>query len=224
MKTVLHALLFGLLAPAFSLVRKRQLSRLRTLLSVVLVGNILSGCALMNLEERYDDAMASQIIHTTSAMPVTVDVQDNRPYVLDGQNSPRYVGIRRSPAGIPWPIRTASGNSLAQDLKASIERSLRAASYRLIAANSSPVNGTRHLHFNIAEWNSEHWFYSTFNYCVQLRVRDNSNTELAATSECGSKELGRNSEFADLKTATTSVITKLINTPAIQIILQERNV
>lgn len=81
----------------------------------------VSGCAFGN-KHRYDDA--SLELQATVGAPVVVAVTDQRPYVLDGDKLPQFVGLQRAGYGNPFDVTTESGRPLASDMADSICTSL----------------------------------------------------------------------------------------------------
>ena len=60
------------------------------------------------------------IEYETSYSLVSVGVHDQRPYIIDGQKSPTYVGTMRSQWGVPWNMNTQSDKPLSDDIASAI--------------------------------------------------------------------------------------------------------
>lgn len=58
-------------------------------------------------------------------------VQDCRPAVVSGSKTPDFVGLQRGGFGNPFDVTTDSGQPLADDVAAGLERSLKQAGYRV---------------------------------------------------------------------------------------------
>src|SRR5687768_6795246 len=95
---------------------------LRTLLGIAAT-IVVSGCAVGN-KHHYHDVVAA--IPVSGDADVTVGVIDKRPYILNGDKKPNFVGLQRGGYGIPFDVTTETGKPLSIDMSTSIAHSLNA--------------------------------------------------------------------------------------------------
>jgi hypothetical protein len=60
---------------------------------------------------------------------IVVITRDERPYVLDGDKKPQFVGVMRGGFGIPFDVMNLSGNPLADDISTSLATALKGAGF-----------------------------------------------------------------------------------------------
>lgn len=132
-----------------------------------------------------------------------VAVQDERPYVLDEDKNPNFVGLSRGGFGNPFDITTASNQPLAADFRNTIVSALKSKGIdteavvtdlglsRTEAIEALTATGKeRALLFVITEWKSDTYANTKLVYNVTLTVYDNSGTELATSNVTGQDNLG----------------------------------
>jgi len=68
---------------------------------------------------------------------VAVGVLDERPYILSGENDPRYVGTMRGGYGNPFDLWTESDMQLADEMAATVANSLRDNGFRVLAVKAA---------------------------------------------------------------------------------------
>lgn len=94
---------------------------MRHALVFLMVALLLPACAKGN---RYDYQTALPMFRASTSHEVAVAVQDRRPYILDGDKTPSFVGIQRSGWHIPFDVTTLSGNYLAEDFTIAVANGL----------------------------------------------------------------------------------------------------
>lgn len=94
---------------------------LKVALVSVFFGLFLSGCAVGN-KHNYHEAIVN--IEVAQGLSIAVAAQDQRPYVLSGSKAPNFVGLQRGGFGNPFDVTTQSRSPLADDIAASVARSL----------------------------------------------------------------------------------------------------
>ncbi len=108
---------------------------------------------------------------------VLVGVSDKRPYILNGDKEPAFVGLSRSQLGIPYDILTTSKASLASDLEQALANGL--LNSGVLAERLSQEGdregddaGTpvRKLILTLFEWKSDTYRDTTFHYDFELQV------------------------------------------------------
>jgi hypothetical protein len=186
---------------------------------------VAAGCAF---GRHYDYRQAFPLPKEHNLASVTVSVQDQRPFVKDDGSGGNFVGTIRSLAGIPYPVRTASGKPLAEDLTESFATSLTdvglhtepvmlsgerdSAAVRKVVSNPAD----RHLLFIVREWETDYYYRSTFSYDVSLSVYDPRGRALATEEMKGERDFGRVG-VDDLTAASkTLVVGELMGRPTIR--------
>ena len=100
-------------------------SRLLKLLCFISISVALGGCAI-GRTTNYHTGQVDYNTGITEKVHFVVAFQDVRPYVLSGNKNNTFVGLMRSMTGIPYPIKTESGNPLADDFGILVTNSLNA--------------------------------------------------------------------------------------------------
>jgi hypothetical protein len=186
---------------------------------------LTAGCAFGH---HYDYRQSFPLPKEHNLASVTVSVQDQRPFVKDGGSGGDRVGYIRSLAGIPYPVRTASGKPLAEDLAESFATSLTDVGFHtepvmLSGERDSAVvrkivsnRADRHLLFIVREWETDYYFASTFTYDVSLSVYDPRGRVLVTEEMKGQRDFGRIG-VDDLTAASkTLVVGELMGRPTIR--------
>jgi len=88
---------------------------------IVLVGVLLSGCAVGN-RYAYQTVVASPQVSGTTA--VGVATHDQREYVRSGAKDPQFVGLQRGGFGNPFDVRTEGDKPLADAMTAALVNTL----------------------------------------------------------------------------------------------------
>lgn len=162
---------------------------------------ILGGCAFGRTYSYADVPMGLQGV--SSGGSVAVSVQDERPYVLSGAKSARFVGLMRGGFGNPFDVNTTSGGPLANEIRDAIVRAMKARGIdaRSVAAEPSDsvvqvkhrleaMKPHRSVLVALREWKSDTMMATDLHYDVSLTVFDESGTELARSSIKGIDNLG----------------------------------
>ncbi len=186
-----------------------------------------SGCAFGN-RIAYHSTLELEM--PPSPRPVHVVVVDDRPYVIDGSQAPDWVGIQRSLLGVPYAVRTESGNSLSGDFARCIGESLRAAGadaeYRTLppgaSAESVAADVAEHrvrssLVFRLREWKTESWISTTLSYDISAESFGPGGTVIGSEWEHGVDAL-RETEprQSSLRTAVSDIVRKLLAQPSLR--------
>jgi len=180
--------------------RARMLLASRVL-TVVAIATILGGCAFGRTYSYADTPMALQGV--SSSGPVTIAVQDERPYVLSGGKSERFVGLMRGGFGNPFDVNTASGGPLANEIRDAIIRAMKARGIKAMPVNAQPSDSMmavkdrlggakpyRAVYVALKEWKSDSMMNTDLHYDVTLMVFDGAGVELASSSIKGVDNLG----------------------------------
>ena len=159
-----------------------------------------SGCAVGN-KHQYADATPELAIESGHA--TAVSVQDRRPYVLDGDKDPDFVGVQRGGFGNPFDVTTASGKPLAADMSEAVVAALKKKNLTAVAVSVSPdatdatikqiivsASAERLLIIKLLEWKSDTYQNTALIYHVELSVMDSEGQLLAEKAAQGRDDLG----------------------------------
>ena len=155
-----------------------------------------SGCAVGN-KHQYADATPNLQIENGHA--TAVSVQDRRPYVLDGDKDPDFVGVQRGGFGNPFDVTTASGKPLAADMSEAVVAALKKKNLTAAAVSVAPdatdatikeiiasASAERLLIIKLLEWKSDTYQNTALIYHVELSVPGLRRS--AAGGEDGSRQ------------------------------------
>jgi hypothetical protein len=191
---------------------------------------LLGGCAVGNTVDYQTPAPTVEI---DSDQDVVVTVLDQRPYILDGDKEPDFVGLRRAGFGNPWDVTTRSEVPFADDMAEAIVEALIVADVPARSVAVPPSNnfetavdtavnagGTRSLVVLIGEWKSDAYFNLEIDYDLTAQVYDAERALLASNSINGNNDLGPVTFESDYSKAAGEAfdlkIEELLNVPAIQ--------
>jgi hypothetical protein len=149
------------------------------LLTITVLLLSAAGCAA---GQHYDYAAADMALPVTGSGEIGVAVIDVRPYVLNGEKKPDFVGLQRGGFGNPFDVTTQSGNPLAMDMQQVLIDALKDGGYhaqpirittaedaviaRVIAAVGSPVN----VLLFVREWKTDAMMKLGLTYDIELKV------------------------------------------------------
>ncbi len=135
---------------------------------------LLSGCvAGQKINIAYTPAACAPIAITQTA---SVQVNDQRPYVLNGDKNPQYIGHYRGGYGNTWAVGTASKQPLAQQIKKDILKEL-----DVLGVPVSNAQTSRRLNVKILDYNFDAYMNGRFWYDIEARVLDDADQVLAQT-------------------------------------------
>ncbi len=168
---------------------------------VFVVAALLGGCAVGQSISYADAPVAMQGVSSSGS--VAVAVQDERPYVLSGNKSERFVGLMRGGFGNPFDVTTKSGAPLADDMRDAIGRALKAHGASVVpvsvAFRDSAVTAKRKLLdakarrailVTLREWKSDSMMATDIHYDATLAIFDESGNQLAMSTIRGMDNLG----------------------------------
>lgn len=153
---------------------------------------MISACAFGN---KIDYQSQAPNLDATTDKQVALGVQEQRPYVLDGDKTPQFVGLLRSMGGIPYGVHTQSGRPLADEFATAISSGLEARKVRVttvtIAMNDSreqaikllkDVGAPRSLLVTVTDWRTEMYMNASVDIGFIADVYDSSGTLLASNT------------------------------------------
>jgi hypothetical protein len=132
----------------------------------------LGGCVVgQSLPAGYQATPAAPIGEGTY---LSVEVHDERPYVLSGDKPPYFIGKYRAGFGNPWDVTTEGQQPLAGVIERDLSADLRALGYSVV----STAEAQRRLDVAIMDWNFDAMINGKFWYEFRLRVLDAAGTLL----------------------------------------------
>ena len=162
--------------------------------------SLLGACAMGNRYDYNDTRVA--VGYSGQARRVTVAAWDQRPYVLDGDKDPDFVGLQRNRMGIPFDVVTASKQPLATEMTDAMVRALATAGFgatrvtlpggRNEAAARDALLASRParaLLLRVDNWESDTLKNPAVFYDLTLSVYDASGHRLAAKTVKGTDDL-----------------------------------
>ena len=161
---------------------------------------LVGGCAV---KQKYSIDSVVPDLGLTGKVTVAVAAQDQRDYVLSGNNKPQLVGIMRGGFGNPFYMTTKSGRPLADEMGDVIANALKKNGFNtitvVVAATESAeqvgkklvdTGADKLIHFEIIKWQSDTFWNIRFIYSLHVSVYD-GNYKLLAKDSCeGDKNLG----------------------------------
>ena len=115
-------------------------------------------------------------------------VDDQRPYVVSGDEPPMFVGEQRSGYGIPFNVTTTDKRPFADVVQETVKRDLEAAGFRVtpskekasnVAAAAQSASAARALAVIMREFKSDTYTNINFDYDFEAVVYDANGNELA---------------------------------------------
>jgi hypothetical protein len=126
---------------------------------------------------------------------VSVGVHDQRPYVINGEKSPTYVGTVRARFGNPWNVNTESDKPLSEDIASAVVSGfmrvgIQAASvpisfsddYHAAIGKLKQLGAKRIVLITLREWRSDSYRTAGLFINAVLQVYDEKGKELANSS------------------------------------------
>jgi hypothetical protein len=154
---------------------------------------------------------------------VAVVVHDQRPFVVNENKQPNFIGLRRNGYGMPMDVVTKSGETLADDVSAIITSSLRGSGFQAKSFEvtheetvESSINKIvkeqydRVVVFTISQFRSDTWFEVELVWALSLDVYDNAGSMLSHYSLEGQDEaLYKNSMGVSKAQGQKAIVGKL---------------
>jgi hypothetical protein len=180
----------------------------------------------------YDIASMPLILTVPNGQPVSVAVIDRRPYVLKGKESPRFLGTEQGEKGPPITAKTASGQTMAEDLTQVITAALgRAgvaaeplavpdkaddAEVKALYATQGP---DRLLLVRILDWRTKAFTRHTAQWRLEAAVYDHSGAELGQAITTGLSPIGTTTMRDNAQVAAVGALNEklsyLLNDPGV---------
>lgn len=171
---------------------------MRKHIALCLVCLTVAGCAVGN---RYDYAAGDVALPIQGSGVLGLVVVDSRPYVLNGDKLPTFVGLQRGGFGNPFNVETESGKPLAADMTRALASALESRGFEVkpLATGSvasldiEKILGSAGLDRNVVltleEWKTDAMARLALSYEVRLEIRDENGAPIASNSISGNKEV-----------------------------------
>ena len=155
----------------------------------------LSACAVGN---RYDYRGAIGGLPVSGTGNIAVEVIDARPYVVNGDKEPDFVGVQRGGYGNPFDVRTASGEPLASEMRAAIASAMQHQGFTVVSPGDA---APRKLELRILDWETDVMMRLSVAYDLTLSVFDGQGALLASSTTKDEELLSAGFESANSATA-----------------------
>lgn len=125
-------------------------------------------------------------------------VDDQRPYIVSGDEPANFVGEQRNGYGMPFNVTTADKRPFAQIVQESVQRDLEAAGFRVMATADkatdvtsaiTKANAQKALAIVMREFKSDTFNNINVDYDFEAIVYDSAGKELARSKVAGEDEL-----------------------------------
>jgi hypothetical protein len=204
-------------------------SRLKNFPLLLAFALLSTGCAIGN---QYSYESTTMVLPVRGTAAVGLAVIDQRPYVLDGDKTPDFVGLQRGGFGNPFDVKTQSGKPLSVDMQNSLSKALEANGYQVTllqpasASEADMVQAvrqegkSRNVILLLKEWKTDAMMRFGISYDVVLSILNEHAEPLAENSLKADKEAvgGAGFEGANSKAASMVFENKmnvLFNSPAV---------
>lgn len=168
-------------------------------LPMVLLAVLLGGCAIGN---KYEYRLPRMPLPVQGSSAIGLSVTDQRPYILNSDKSPEFVGLQRGGYGNPFDVTTASGRPMAEDMAETLKTGLTDKGFRVVPltvpANDRAALGRaaterglrRVVALQIKEWKTDTMMRTKLVYDLQLLVVAPDGEVVARNAVRGSDSIG----------------------------------
>jgi hypothetical protein len=125
-------------------------------------------------------------------------VEDQRPYIVAGEEPANFVGEQRNGYGMPFNVTTTDARPFAAIVQETVQRDLEASGFRVTRSNDKATNvadaaraaqATRALTVVMREFKSDTFNNINFDFDFEVIVYDDAGNELARDRIQGEEEL-----------------------------------
>lgn len=173
------------------------MTRLFALISFIV---LLGGCAVGNTYQMDLDTVGTTAETDKSVAVATMDL---RPYIVNSDKTPDFVGLQRALVGVPHDVKTTSTNPLAWDVTSTITSALARKGITATPVTAAPGESAdevqrmlfdagqdRSLLVTLFEFKPDTYFNTALHYDLKVTVFDGQGEELASKSFVGPDNLG----------------------------------
>lgn len=168
---------------------------------------------------------------------ISVGVHDQRPYIINGEKTPNYVGTARTLYGVPWNMNTHSNKPLSDDIASAVVSGFKQVGIKAVfvpipfsddshtAIEKLKKLGTKNIAIiTLREWKiDKHKTFGFFTDTV-LRVFDGEGKELAKTSVSHKNMGSGDGSIVSADYAARLYLSMLLNDPNIKTALGAKSV
>lgn len=134
---------------------------------------VLSGCvAGQSIRMTYDPVLEAAAAQNVA---VSVQVNDDRPYVTSGDKAPSYIGHYRAGFGNTWDVNTKNMEPLATMIQRDLGTDLQGLGFSVVPLESA----VRVVKVSIADWNFDTYINGKFWYDCRVTVLDGAGRQLS---------------------------------------------
>lgn len=197
---------------------------------------LMGACAIGN---QYNYESPGMVLPVRGPGKIGLLVIDRRPYVLNGEKSPNFVGLQRGGFGNPFNVTTQSEKPLSEEMQTSLVRALVNNNFEVnnlstatddpgIAESVRQAGNSRNVVVILYEWKTDAMANFALSHNVELRILGGDGSVLASTRSEGVKEVmgGAGFESGNSVAASRSFESKmnqLFSEPNIRRIMQPDN-
>jgi uncharacterized lipoprotein YajG len=158
---------------------------------------ILTGCAMGN-KHTFNYAPTSLTDMGKGRVVLLFAVEDQRPYVVSGDEPPEFVGEQRNGYGMPFNVTTSDRRPFAAVVQETLERDLFANGFRVtalttkagdVAAAVREAKADRALKVVMHEFKSDTYSNINFDYDFEVFVYDAEGKQIATDRATGEEAL-----------------------------------
>lgn len=171
--------------------------RLFALGMALVAASLLGGCVMGNTHTfNYVPTERSEV--GNGKVVLLFAVEDQRPYIVSGEEPANFVGEQRNGYGIPFNVTTTDKRPFAQVVQETVQRDLEAAGFRVTRSSDKAVNAasaiqsanaSRALAILMHEFKSDTYNNINFDYDFEAVVYGSDGTELAREKTAGEEEI-----------------------------------
>ena len=172
-----------------------------------------SACAMGN---KYSYKAPNMVLPMRGDSSVGLAVIDERPYILDGDKSPDFVGLQRGGFGNPFKVTTESGKPLSVEMQSALAKSLESNGYKVTLLQPASGSDTaindevikrgldRNVIVMLKEWKTDAMMRFALSYDVVLRIFNQQMKLLAENEIKGDKEVVGGAGFESANSSAAS--------------------
>jgi hypothetical protein len=170
---------------------------MRASLGFLLATVVLTGCAMGN-KHTFNYVPAQQSDVGGGRVVLLFAVEDQREYVVSGDEPASFVGEQRNGYGIPFNVTTSDGRPFSKIVQETVQRDLEAAGFRVtasadkardVAAAATSAQADRALLILMHEFKSDTFNNINFDYDFEAVVYDSGGKELTRDRASGEEQL-----------------------------------
>jgi uncharacterized lipoprotein YajG len=149
---------------------KKFIRNINLLVTVFLVSGCVAGQTI-NMD--YDDLQQTESKKYHG--DIIIEVNDDRPYVLNGDKDPSYIGHYRAGFGNTWDVKTDSKEPLGIIISRDLQHKLQSLGFRIVSEGKN----NKVLIISILDWNFDAYINGKYWIDCVVKVFDNSGKTIA---------------------------------------------